>query len=49
MKIRIKRANTAAAYTLWLGYNKPYGMVQDYLDELRQQAKWDSEKCQRES
>jgi hypothetical protein len=41
MKIRIRRANTTQAYTLCFAYLPRLG---DYIDELRQQAKWESEK-----
>jgi hypothetical protein len=40
-KIKIKRANTPKAFmSRWR-----WGWQLDYLDELRQQAKWDAEKC----
>jgi hypothetical protein len=46
-KFKIVRANTmtAGALTGFVVYNR----LQDYVDELRQQARWNAEKCQRES
>ena len=39
MKIRIRRANTTQAYTLCFAHLPKLG---DYIDELRQQAEWDT-------
>ena len=54
MKIRIKRANTENACIAFDAFwtdslsNRWLRMQgSDYIDELRQQAKWNSEKCQR--
>ena len=53
-KILIRRANKDTAQGVMEGlvltftYNK-FCRVRDYIDELRQQAKWNAEKCQHES
>lgn len=46
VKIRILKANTEQAQYTWVGYLtiKLMHSVHDYIDELRQQAKWESEK-----
>lgn len=45
MKIRIHRANTIYADAMVV-YCNPFflNVLVDYIDELRQQAKWESEK-----
>jgi hypothetical protein len=51
LKIKIKWANTATLQVIF-GSNLDYPQrcaLYDYIDELRQQAKWNTEKCQRES
>lgn len=49
-KVRIKAANTDRAQTNRAPYlitktNTQYLRLIDYVEELRQQAKWDAEKC----
>jgi hypothetical protein len=50
-KIKIVAANTARAYRQVFTTRTPKldetekARLYDYLDELRQQAKWDAEKC----
>jgi hypothetical protein len=47
VKIRVLRANTESAQYSWVNYLTAELMlkVNDYMDELRTQAKWDAEKC----
>jgi hypothetical protein len=49
VKILIRKANTDDAFVInpmWLNQEKQYDLL-DYVSELRQQAKWDAERCQR--
>jgi len=47
VKIRIFKANTERAQYTWVNYLtiKLMHSVHDYIDELRQQALWDTIKC----
>jgi hypothetical protein len=47
VKIRIKRANTECASISVLDLFTR-GVI-EYVEELRQQARWNAEKCQHES
>jgi hypothetical protein len=51
IKIRVLKSNTESAQYTWVNYLTTGLMlkVHDYIDELRQQALWNAEKCQRES
>lgn len=46
-KVRIYKANTPRAFTVhpYPLHNGVRASLEDYVDELKQQAKWDAEKC----